>query len=59
MEGATLHDRYMDELKDLYSPEHSLFIAPPQRTKAATAAQSAKAFTDQLEETTAGDVRSS
>jgi ferritin-like metal-binding protein YciE len=59
MEGATLHDRYMDELNDLYSPEYSLLDAPPQRTKAVPAVQSGEAFTDPLKETTAADVRSS
>jgi ferritin-like metal-binding protein YciE len=51
MKLETLHDLYVDELKDLYSAEHQLLKALPKMAKAASAPQLAKAFTDHLEET--------
>jgi ferritin-like metal-binding protein YciE len=51
MKLGTLHDLYVDELKDLYNAEHQLLKALPKMAKAATAPKLAKAFTDHLEET--------
>jgi len=51
MKLATLHDLYVDELKDLYSAEHQILKALPKMAKTATAPQLAKAFTSHLEET--------
>jgi ferritin-like metal-binding protein YciE len=51
MKLASLHDLYVDELKDLYSAEHQLLKALPKMAKAASASQLAKAFTDHLTET--------
>ena len=51
MKLETLHDLYVDELKDLYNAEHQLLKALPKMAKAASAPQLAKAFTDHLEET--------
>jgi ferritin-like metal-binding protein YciE len=47
----SLHDLYVDELKDLYNAEHQLLKALPKMAKAASAPKLAKAFTDHLEET--------
>jgi ferritin-like metal-binding protein YciE len=51
MKLATLHDLYVDELKDLYNAEHQLLRALPKMAKAASDPQLAKAFTDHLAET--------
>lgn len=51
MKLETLHDLYVDELKDLYNAEHQLLKALPKMAKAASAPQLAKAFTDHLTET--------
>ena len=51
MKLETLHDLYVDELKDLYNAEHQLLKALPKMAKAASAPQLAKAFTDHLAET--------
>jgi ferritin-like metal-binding protein YciE len=51
MKLATLHDLYVDELKDLYNAEHQLLKALPKMAKAASDPQLAKAFTDHLAET--------
>lgn len=51
MKLDTLHDLYVEELKDLYNAEHQLLKALPQMAKAASAPQLAKAFTDHLTET--------
>jgi ferritin-like metal-binding protein YciE len=59
MKLETLHARYVDELEDLYSAEQLFPHAPPQAAKAAPVPESGKAVTDQLEEMTAGDARSS
>jgi ferritin-like metal-binding protein YciE len=37
MELASLHDLYIEELKDLYSAENQLLKALPKMAKAATA----------------------
>lgn len=51
MKLETLHDLYVDELKDLYNAEHQLLKALPKMAKAATAPPLAKAFTAHLAET--------
>jgi ferritin-like metal-binding protein YciE len=51
MKLATLHDLYVDELKDLYSAEHQLLKALPKMAESASDPQLAKAFTDHLAET--------
>jgi ferritin-like metal-binding protein YciE len=51
MRLATLHDLYVDELKDLYNAEHQILKALPRMVKAASAPQLAKAFTHHLAET--------
>ena len=51
MKLKTLHDLYIDELKDLYSAEHQLLKALPKMAKAASDSQLAKAFTGHLTET--------
>lgn len=52
MKLETLHDLYVDELKDLYNAENQLLKALPKMAKAASDPQLAQAFTDHLEETT-------
>ena len=47
----TLHDLYVNELKDLYNAEHQLLKALPKMAKAASSPDLAKAFTDHLAET--------
>ena len=51
MKLGSIHDLYVDELKDLYNAEHQLLKALPKMAKAATAPRLARAFTDHLEET--------
>lgn len=51
MKLATLHDLYVDELKDLYNAEHQLLKALPKMAKAASDPSLAKAFTNHLGET--------
>jgi ferritin-like metal-binding protein YciE len=51
MRLRTLHDLYVDELKDLYNAERQLLKALPKMAKAASAPKLAQAFTDHLEET--------
>lgn len=51
MSLRTLHDLYVNELKDLYNAEHQLLKALPKMAKAASAPELAKAFTDHLAET--------
>jgi len=48
---ATLHDLYVDELKDLYNAENQMLKALPKMAKAASAPKLAAAFTDHLAET--------
>ena len=47
----TLHDLYLNELRDLYSAETQLLEALPKMAKAATSSQLKEAFTSHLEET--------
>ncbi len=47
----SLHDLYVDELKDLYNAENQLLKALPRMAKAATAPALKAAFTDHLEVT--------
>lgn len=47
----TLHDLFVDELKDLYNAEKQLLKAIPKMAKAATHAQLKSAFNDHLEVT--------
>ncbi len=47
----TLHDLYVDELKDLYSAENQLVKALPKMAKAASDPELRKAFVTHLEET--------
>jgi ferritin-like metal-binding protein YciE len=51
MKIETLHDLYVDELKDLYNAEHQILKAVPKMAKAASAPELAKALTDHLEQT--------
>jgi ferritin-like metal-binding protein YciE len=51
MKLTTLHDLYVDELRDLYHAEHQLLKALPKMAKAASAPELAQAFTDHLAET--------
>lgn len=48
---ATLHDLYVDELKDLYNAENQVLKALPKMAKAASAPKLAAAFTGHLAET--------
>jgi ferritin-like metal-binding protein YciE len=48
---ATLHDLYVDELRDLYNAENQVLKALPKMAKAATAPKLAAAFADHLAET--------
>ncbi len=52
MKLETLHDLYVNELKDLYNAEHQLLKALPKMAKAASDPQLVKAFNDHLIETT-------
>jgi len=47
----TLHELFIDELKDLNSAEHQLVMALPKMVKAATSSELKKAFEEHLEET--------
>jgi ferritin-like metal-binding protein YciE len=47
----TLHDLYLNELRDLYSAETQLLEALPKMAEAATASQLKEAFLAHLEET--------
>lgn len=48
---ATLHELYVEELKDLYSAEQQILKALPKMAKAASHEDLAQAFNDHLEET--------
>lgn len=48
---GTLHDAFLDELRDAYNAEKQLTKALPKLAKAATAEQLRQAFTSHLEET--------
>src|SRR5882757_4505494 len=47
----SLHDLYVDELKDLYNAENQLLKALPRMAKAATSPQLKAAFTEHLDVT--------
>jgi ferritin-like metal-binding protein YciE len=51
MKLESLHDLYVEELKDLYSAENQLLTALPKMAKAASAPELEAAFTGHLEET--------
>ena len=51
MAETTLHDAFLDELKDAYDGEKQLVKALPKMAKAATSAELRQAFVDHLEET--------
>lgn len=51
MKLATLHDLYVDQLKDLYNAEHQLLKALPKMAKAASDDRLVQAFTDHVDET--------
>lgn len=51
MKMATLHDLYVDELRDLYNAEQQLVESLPEMAKAAEDRQLIKAFTHHLAET--------
>jgi ferritin-like metal-binding protein YciE len=51
MHLESLHDLYVDELKDLYNAENQLLKALPKMAKAAAAPELRTAFEDHLEET--------
>ena len=50
-EAGTLHDAFIDELKDMYDAEKQLIKALPKMAKAASAPELRKAFEAHLEET--------
>src|SRR5438067_4147185 len=50
-ETQTLHDAFLDELKDAYDAEKQLTKALPKLAKAATSTELRQAFVDHLEET--------
>jgi len=51
MKLDSLHDLYIDELKDLYNAENQLLKALPKMAKAASAPELRKAFEHHLKET--------
>ncbi len=51
MKAKTLHDLYVDELKDLLSAENQLIKALPKMAKAAQSPELKQGFTDHLAET--------
>jgi ferritin-like metal-binding protein YciE len=53
MEKETLHDMYVDELKDLYSAEKQILKALPRMIKAASHRELKKAFTVHAKQTAA------
>src|ERR1051325_778965 len=50
-EAGTLHDAFLDELRDLYDAEKQLTKALPKMAKAATSPDLRSAFEEHLEET--------
>ena len=50
-ESGTLHDAFLDELRDLYNAEKQITKALPKMVKAATAPTLQEAFSSHLEET--------
>jgi ferritin-like metal-binding protein YciE len=51
MKVASLHDLYIDELKDLYSAEGQILKALPKMAKAASSEELRSAFEEHLEQT--------
>src|SRR4051794_4156631 len=51
MKMKSLHDLYVDELKDLYSAENQILKALPKMAKAASSEELRQAFEAHLEET--------
>lgn len=51
MKVASLHDLYVDQLKDLYNAEKQLIAALPKLAKAAESSELREAFKTHLEET--------
>ena len=51
MKMKSLHDLFIDQLKDLYNAENQLLKALPKMAKAATAPELSEAFTNHLAET--------
>lgn len=51
MKLKSLHDLYVEELKDLYNAENQLLKALPKMAKAASSPELAQAFTNHLAET--------
>lgn len=51
MKLETLHDLFVDELKDLYNAEHQILKALPKMTKAATSPELSAAFEEHNEVT--------
>jgi ferritin-like metal-binding protein YciE len=51
MKMKTLHDLYVEELKDLYSAENQIIKALPRMVKAASSSELQEAFEKHLEET--------
>lgn len=52
-ETKTLHDAFLDELKDAYDSEKQLVDALPKMARAATSTELRQAFVDHLEQTKA------
>src|SRR5436309_1109484 len=50
-EAGTLHDAFLDELRDCYDAEKQLIKALPKMAKAASSAELRTAFEEHLEET--------
>jgi ferritin-like metal-binding protein YciE len=50
-EGNTLHDAFLEELRDLYDAERQITKALPKMVEAATASELQEAFSGHLEET--------
>src|SRR5271163_4752988 len=51
MKANSLHDLYLEQLKDLYDAEHQLIKALPKMAKASSSAELREAFEEHLEKT--------
>jgi ferritin-like metal-binding protein YciE len=51
MKANSLHDLYLEQLKDLYDAEHQLIKALPKMAKATSSAELRQAFEDHLKQT--------
>ena len=51
MKANSLHDLYLEQLKDLYDAEHQLIKALPKMAKAASSGELRGAFEEHLEKT--------